>query len=145
MDTCTMNVAADRLKSIFSPQAACQALPAGPVLERENHFPRGVVHEAPAGLVLAQALCVVALPSDCVVDALLAFVAQLVQLDVVLDEGVGEQAEHQQHERLRRAVQHGAEAPPHHHEHLLARGEAELDGGRDQEQRSDTKVSAVRG
>lgn len=88
-----------------------QALPARPVPEREDHFPGGVVHEAPAGLVLAQALCVVALPADCVVDALLAIVAQLVQLNVVLDEGVGEQAKHQQHEWLSRAVQYSAEAP----------------------------------
>lgn len=135
MDTCMMNAAlAEGIKSAFSP-TRCQTSPARPVPEREDHFPRGVVHEVPAGLVLAQALCVVALPADCVVDALLAIVAQLVQLDVVLDEGVGEQAEHQQHERLRRAVQHSAEAPRQHHDHLLARGEAELDGGRDREWR----------
>lgn len=115
-----------------------QSSPARPALEREDHLPRGVVHEAPAGLVLGQALCVVALPADGVVDALLAIVAQLVQLDVVLDEGVGEQAEHQQHERLRRAVQHSAEAPRHHHDHLLARGEAELNGGRDAKWRLET-------
>lgn len=125
-------------KSTFSP-SPCQTLPAGPVLQREDHLPSGVVHEAPAGLVLAQALGVVALPADGVVEALLAIVAQLVQLDVVLDEGVGEQAEHQQHERLRRAVQHGAEAPTHHHEHLLGRGEAELGGGREPEWRLETK------
>lgn len=118
--------------------ATCQPLPAGPVPEREDHLPRGVVHEVPAGLVLAQALRVVALPADGVVDALLAVVAQLVQLNVVLDEGVGEQAEHQQHERLRRAVQHGADAPRHHHDRLPHRGEAELEGGRDPEWRSET-------
>lgn len=95
-------------------------LPARPVPERKDHLPRGIVHEVPAGLVLAQSLRVVLLPANCVVDALLAFVAQLVQLNVVLDEGVGEQAEHQQHERLCRAVQHSAEASRQHHGHLLA-------------------------
>lgn len=53
---------------------------------------------------------------------------QLVELDVVLDEGVGEQAEHQQHEGLGRAVQHRAHAAHHHHQHLVACGKTELDG-----------------
>lgn len=103
----------------------CHHSPTRPARQRYEHLPGGV---APVGQVVARRRRrVVPLPLDGVVHALLPAVAQLVQLDVVLDEGVGEQTEHQQHERLGRAVQHRAHAAHRHHQHLAARGEAELD------------------
>ena len=101
-------------------------LPARPVVQRSEHLPRWIVHE-PVRVVLAVRCRVVPLPLDRVVHALLPVVAQLVQLHVVLDEGVGEHTEHQQHERLGRAVQHGAHAPDHHHQSVAARGKTELE------------------
>lgn len=102
--------------------------PTRPVPQRYKHLPCWIVHDAPARLVQrgVQPRRVVPLPLDSVVHTLLPVVVQLVELDVVLDEGVGEQAEHQQHQRLGRAVQHRAQTTRHHHQHLFARGETEL-------------------
>lgn len=71
--------------------------------------------------------CGVVLPLDSVVHALLPVVTQLVELDVVLDEGVSEQAEHQQHEGLGRTVQHRTHTTHDHHQRVVACGKTELD------------------
>lgn len=102
-------------------------LPTRPVAQRGEHLQRGVVQEAQDRRVQARGSGGVPPPADGVVHALLALVAQLVQLHVVVDEGVGEKAEHQQHEGLGRAVQDRAEAAGRHHQQVLAGGEPELD------------------
>lgn len=103
--------------------------PTRPVLQRCEHLPRRIAHRAPVHRWRGGRR-VVPLPHDGVVHALLPGVSQLVELDVVLDEGVGEQAEHQQHEGLGGAVRHGAHASQRHHQHLPARGVSELGGHR---------------
>lgn len=89
---------------------------------------------------MGQAGRVVLLPLDGVVHTLLPAIPELVQLDVVLDEGVREQAEHQQHQGLGRAVQHRAQASRQHHQHLPARGEPELWGGSETRRRSKSRI-----
>lgn len=79
-------------------------------------------------------------PLDGVVHTLLPVILELIQLDVVLDEGVREQAKHQQHQGLGRAVQHRTQAPRHHHQHLPACGKPELWGKSKTSQRCNSHI-----
>ncbi len=67
-------------------------------------------------------------PLYSIVDTRFVWVTKLVELDVVLYEGVRQHPEHEQHQRLCRTMNHRTYAPKNHHADLPGAGKMKLQG-----------------